>query len=121
MSAPSMQTTAVVVDVVDVAADLDQMTMVIDHDEMGEDGGSGAVAAGGAGRWCRRIRQQGRSITVISGDGCRGLDRFEETSTCSPSVVIVARGGDVDGKGRWRRRRAVAASLTVADASGRWL
>ncbi|KAL5975676.1 hypothetical protein ACLOJK_020002 [Asimina triloba] len=70
MAAPSMQMMAVVVD---VAADLDQMIVAVDRDGMGEDGGSGAVAAGSAGRRHRRMRQQGRSTAMTSGDGCRGV------------------------------------------------
>ncbi|KAL5985739.1 hypothetical protein ACLOJK_027726 [Asimina triloba] len=81
MAAPSMQTTTVIANVVDIATDLDQMIVVVDHDGMGEDGGSGRcrqaassyTAAGTVDssderRWVRRRRAM---AVANSGDRAR--------------------------------------------------
>ncbi|KAL5979058.1 hypothetical protein ACLOJK_018955 [Asimina triloba] len=69
------------------------MIVAVDRDGMGEDGGGSAMAASGAGRRHRRMRQQGRFIAVTSGDGCGGIGGWRW-----PTVAIgLASGGAAAG------------------------
>ncbi|KAL5999186.1 hypothetical protein ACLOJK_040636 [Asimina triloba] len=95
-----MQTTAVVADIVDVVADLDQMIVAVNRDGMGEDGGSGAVSVGGAGRRRRRMPQQGQSTAVTSGDGCGGVGRWQWPTVSIGLTSGGAAAGTDDGRPR---------------------
>ncbi|KAL5999185.1 hypothetical protein ACLOJK_040635 [Asimina triloba] len=125
MAAPSMQTTVFVVDVVNVAANLDQMIVAVDRDGMGEDGGSGALAAGSTGRrrtvdsgderkWVRRPRATAVADAVQQqGPMMDDLDR--PIQVLLVMEMKAAMQAETDGEMRLRRKRSGRRDLDVAD------